>query len=346
MITTPVSDYAAAVRAALTDVPEPDRSELLEDLEDHLAEVAGESDEPLEARLGTPESYAAELHAAYLQRPDQRPVSKKKPRLLHRFDTRVAAFHTRMAERLPWYETARNDFRPAWWLFRGYLVAVAFWIFTTGDVFPFPTGILEFLILIIAVGASVALGYRMRAGRRRSSLPAFVALGIGLLAVFTFFGLMVQSSDDHGPQPFDSATPGFPGVPDLANIYPYTKDGTPLKDVLLYDQNGRPIQLDPDWYGYESITGAAPQIPNSYPLPICDPNDHYMDEPETPLIPFCPASNAGDSGATSPQLPSATQPPSAPPTEPTPNEPTASAESSPSSSPSASPTKPESSPTE
>jgi len=345
MITTPVSDYAAAVRAALTDVPEPDRSELLEDLEDHLAEVAGESDEPLETRLGAPESYAAELHAAYLQRPDQRPVSKKKPRLLHRVDARVAAFHTRMAERLPWYETARNDFRPAWWLFRGYLVAIAFWILTTGDVSPFPTGILELLILVIAVGASVALGYRMRAGRRRSYLLAFLALGTGLFAVFVVFGLMVESSD--GPTVYSSeADSAFSPNGDLANIYPYSKDGTPLKDVLLYDQNGRPIQLDPEWHGYQSVPGGAPQIPNSYPLPICDPNI-YMEEPQTPLIPFCPSSNSGDSRATIPQLPSSAPLPAAPPTESaTPDEPAASAESSPSSSPSASPTKPESSPTE
>ena len=341
MITTPVSDYAAAVRAALTDVPEPDRSELLEDLEDHLTEVAGESDEPLEARLGTPESYAAELHAAYLQRPDQRPVSKKKPKLLHRLDARTAAFHTRMAERLPWYETARNDFRPAWWLFRGYLVAIALWIVTTGDVSPFPTGILELLILIIAVGASVALGYRMRAGHRSYAL-VFTALGIGVFAMIFFFGFMLQGGDS-GPSPsYDEAA--YSPHSELANIYPYAKDGTPLKDVLLYDQNGRPIQLDPDWHGYRSVPGAVPQIPNSYPLSICDPNT-YMTRTETPLIPFCPDS---DSSAASPLPPSATQLPSAPPTAPTPNEPTASAsaESSPSSSPSASPTKPESSPTE
>src|SRR5947208_9576558 len=60
-----VASYASAVRAALAPLPEAQRESLLEDLENHLAEVAGESDVPLEARLGRPEDYAAELRSAY-----------------------------------------------------------------------------------------------------------------------------------------------------------------------------------------------------------------------------------------------------------------------------------------
>ena len=67
--TAHVTEYAAAVRAALADVPEPDRTELLEDLEDHLGEIAVESTESLTARLGTPEAYAAELRSAYTSTP-------------------------------------------------------------------------------------------------------------------------------------------------------------------------------------------------------------------------------------------------------------------------------------
>src|ERR1700694_657493 len=59
------SSYAAAVRAALAPLPESERESLLEDLEDHLGEVASESDVPLQERLGKPEDYAAELRTAY-----------------------------------------------------------------------------------------------------------------------------------------------------------------------------------------------------------------------------------------------------------------------------------------
>ncbi|HJU03296.1 MAG TPA: hypothetical protein VJ966_19030, partial [Actinomycetes bacterium] len=58
-----VAGYAAAVRAACADLPGPDRELLLEDLEDHLQEVAAEAGGTLEERLGRPEAYAAELRA-------------------------------------------------------------------------------------------------------------------------------------------------------------------------------------------------------------------------------------------------------------------------------------------
>src|ERR1700687_6391313 len=60
-----IATYAASVRAALSDLP-PEQSEiLLEDLEDHLREVATETGGPLTERLGPPEQYARELRAAY-----------------------------------------------------------------------------------------------------------------------------------------------------------------------------------------------------------------------------------------------------------------------------------------
>ncbi len=61
-----------AVRAALSDLPAPARDQLLADLEDHLAEVAAESEQSLTERLGAPEAYAAELRAAYGAAPGRR----------------------------------------------------------------------------------------------------------------------------------------------------------------------------------------------------------------------------------------------------------------------------------
>src|SRR2546429_1578515 len=60
-----VASYASAVRAALAPLPDAERESLLEDLENHLAEVASESDLSLQERLGPPEDYAAELRSAY-----------------------------------------------------------------------------------------------------------------------------------------------------------------------------------------------------------------------------------------------------------------------------------------
>src|SRR5438874_599821 len=63
-----VASYASAVRAALAPLLDAERESLLEDLENHLAEVASESDLSLQERLGPPEDYAAGLSSASTSR--------------------------------------------------------------------------------------------------------------------------------------------------------------------------------------------------------------------------------------------------------------------------------------
>ena len=50
-----VATYAASVRAALSDLPSDQAAVLLEDLEDHLMEIAAETGGTLTERLGPPE---------------------------------------------------------------------------------------------------------------------------------------------------------------------------------------------------------------------------------------------------------------------------------------------------
>ncbi|NUR87968.1 MAG: hypothetical protein HOY71_28110, partial [Nonomuraea sp.] len=102
-------EYARAVRQALAD--HPDREELVEDLDDHLAEIAAESDVPLEDRLGPPIAYAAELAAAY----GGRPTTSRRRRLLG--EVRASGWYRRMAAFLP-------ELRPGWWVLRGYVLAM------------------------------------------------------------------------------------------------------------------------------------------------------------------------------------------------------------------------------
>jgi PASTA domain len=59
-----ISEYADAVRAALCDLPPHQVQAVLEGLDDHLSEIAADGNEELEAALGTPEAYAAELRAS------------------------------------------------------------------------------------------------------------------------------------------------------------------------------------------------------------------------------------------------------------------------------------------
>ncbi|ANN19391.1 hypothetical protein SD37_29745 [Amycolatopsis orientalis] len=66
---TAVRVYLARVRSALADLPESEVEEILEDVRPHLAEMEAELGEAAKVdalieRLGTPESYAAELRAS------------------------------------------------------------------------------------------------------------------------------------------------------------------------------------------------------------------------------------------------------------------------------------------
>jgi hypothetical protein len=66
---SPAAAYVDAVRAALADLPADDLAEIVEDVRDHLDQVAAEladgaSAAALEERLGTPADYAAELRSA------------------------------------------------------------------------------------------------------------------------------------------------------------------------------------------------------------------------------------------------------------------------------------------
>jgi hypothetical protein len=131
--------YASAVRAALADLPAEHREVLLEDLEDHLAEIAAESDGSLEERLGNPEAYAAELRAAY-GIAEARPAAPSSSDILARVGTGL----TRLSRSRAWQEARRlnGELRPAWWLVRAYLLVIALAVFSghANAVRGFPLG--------------------------------------------------------------------------------------------------------------------------------------------------------------------------------------------------------------
>jgi hypothetical protein len=61
LATNGVQSYARAVREAMGDLPPEQAHEVLDGLDEHLAEIVAEGTVDLEAVLGSPESYAAEL---------------------------------------------------------------------------------------------------------------------------------------------------------------------------------------------------------------------------------------------------------------------------------------------
>ena len=181
-----VAAYATAVRTALGDLPADEKTALLEDLEEHLSEIAAESEEPLAQRLGAPEQYASELRAAYGA---ARPRSTKRRGGLQ--DLRAASA---WVSRSNWYREVRAflpSLRPAWWVLRAYfaVLVLASWFSHGTNLGPIPNpfssrGLLQVIATAVAIVVSVRLGQRGLARDRGVRL-----LGQGLnagIALFAF----------------------------------------------------------------------------------------------------------------------------------------------------------------
>ncbi|MDX3107801.1 DUF1700 domain-containing protein [Nonomuraea angiospora] len=259
--------YAQAVREALADHPE--RGELLEDLDDHLAEIAAESELPLEDRLGPPEVYAEELAAAYGDRPES--GGKR------RFDPRAWALgaHTRLMGQGPYrsFVGFLPELRPGWWVLRGYLLAMLL-LALTGEGGLVPPNLAGWALVAAGVWISVWLG-RARRGRLATGLMG----ALNLVAALTLFAGMVEAASYGGPEPthvvMAKPTPVWvdPASSNdgVYNIKPYGKDGTPLSDVYLYDQDGKPLTTNFEDFGYTVDRSCGEPILNRYPLPLVEP---------------------------------------------------------------------------
>jgi len=234
--------YLKDVAPHLAALPAEERADLLEDLAQHLREIAAEEGPPLVERLGPPEAYAAELLSSAGVATGQRPSVP----LLNRLTTIVES------GRRSWVgqELVRLSpvLRPAWWVVRAYL-AVSLLAAAQGvgaDAFPLPklfgNGFIGLVAILLAIPLSVRLGQRSPGGSGRLLL-------IGANLVLAFYGLSllddagaVHYIDASGPVSYDergclAAASGQP----ITNLYAYDSDGRLLDPVLLFDQDGQPV---------------------------------------------------------------------------------------------------------
>ena len=288
-----VAAYAAAVKAALSDLPAQERDRLLEDLEGHLAEVAAESESPLETRLGSPEAYAAELKNAYGA--GHTGTRQRFPRLRRRMRGALA-----LMSGWRFYHAVRDyipELQPAWWVLRGYLVVVVLAVMLHGDetIHPIPNpftsgGLLELIAMAVAIAFSVKIG-RWSTGREDGWSWALRAGNV----VVALGGLIALASMSTAPSWVDYQTAGMPDAyasSPITNIYPYTADGRPLDGVLLYDQDGKPISLKPGDYGvitdYPMADDGLP-ITNEYPLTQTGFDGSKVTPPRVAIPPVTPS---------------------------------------------------------
>jgi hypothetical protein len=270
MATEEIAEYAAAVRAALADIPDEDRAELLDDLDDHLEEVAAESVIPLVERLGPPEVFAAELRAAYGAGSD-RGSGRRPTAAWHAAVARGRSVHRRSLDHTAYREVVAflPELRPGWWVVRGFLAAMLVWNAVGWGLLP--GNPVALLTALLPIWLSVRVGRRTR-GRRPPGWGRGLLIVVntaGAIVMIAFFGHLQSVNVGSGGGTFESATPASASDSgDITNIFPYSKDGKPLHDVLLYDQNGQPLLADYGQDGEQLIQpcGGPPPIANSYPL--------------------------------------------------------------------------------
>lgn len=257
-----VARYAAAVRAAFADRPGPERELLLEDLEDHLQEVAAEAGGPLEERLGRPEAYAAELRASAGLPATGAGGRRGAGSWLE--TTWGAQQLGRLWRAVSTHPAGRSvldflpELRPAWWVLRGYLavqaVAVAASLLFQGVGLSFPvpalfdSRVLGLIATVAAVAASVALGRRRQAasGRVRVlTLAGNAALAVFAVMMVLELGANEASGDLYRPEYATSYSQPLSGLRsdgrEISNIFPFDADGKPLRNVYLVDQDGDPV---------------------------------------------------------------------------------------------------------
>jgi HAAS domain-containing protein len=272
-----VTEYLAAVRAALDDLPTTERDDLLGEVEPSLLDAASEAGGNVSARLGPPEEFAAELRAA---------AGLHVPAAAAAGEPHLLVLGRRLA-RDPRLRELRR-LAPIWWVLRGYLTVAAIAVLAGADwstrYFLVPhigTAWLGLLVILAAILLSVWVGLRTERSNRLLLL-ANVAVLAGAVPVASHFesrDVPVRVVQLTLYQPMRGLT--FNGAP-VNNLYPYSRSGRLLHDVLLYTGAGAPLNkaaaaVDPQrrvlW------TKSGKQILNAYPVRYFEPGTGQVAHP-------------------------------------------------------------------
>ena len=284
-VVTEQEEYLEAVRRALADLDPAARGELLEDLPEHLAEVAAEGEGTLVERLGPPEAYAAELRAAAGVAVAS---TKRSDRLAAGFRNLLGSLGVadRKVGPVLGYPRASEFLRllvPGWWLLRGYLVAMAITMLSGNSqpgLLPRLGGstLAATLLLAVCLLASIWLG------RRERRMPSLGRAGLALGGVaLVLFGMVVfDKADSYGGDyggPMAEVVSHNP-YDFVQDIYAYDKDGKLLSEVYLFDQDGNPIRLGDPYRCQESFEFREQPVPEvAVGYPYCPGRPPYQIAP-------------------------------------------------------------------
>ena len=298
-----VAAYLAAVRKSLADLPPAEREDLVAEVEASLVEAAAEGG-PIATRLGPPEEFAAELRAAA----GLHETASTAPR--SQVAERLSALATRIAHDRRSAALARlgRDLAPIWWVARAYFAVGGIAVAVGADWsrrYPFVprlgSGETGLLIIALAILASVWIGLRER--RQDQWFPRLAQVLNALIAIAIYPTVIaVTNAADASAVRVSSAPPQEAILPPglwnggvrVDNIYPFSRDGKLLHDVLLYDGAGRPIDIpsdrseDPDRRFV--VTNGNGLLLNVFPIRYYEPGTRRVERPnampyvELPLV--------------------------------------------------------------
>jgi hypothetical protein len=318
--------YVFAVRAALGDLPESLRDELLEDLPEHLAEVLADGEGSLTDRLGSPEAYAADLRTTAgfvggFPDPPGRTDQLKEMR-----DVALARLRVADVRLGPLFGAARaSEFlvllRPGWWVLRGYLAAMVLaWLLDDSGQ---PLGLLPRIggsepvaLLLLAAGVlgSIWLGRRSLRLARGPQLALYA--GSVVLVLVALGGFLEADSSTRGANYADVGG-SYPDSTydnphhDVEDLFIYDEHGKLITNARVFDEDGEPFRIgnaacyDEEGNYQEEVTRLTyPYCPERDPFrvpaasPSVDPAPSATVEGPGPV----PGSSAGVSPSASPSV--------------------------------------------
>jgi hypothetical protein len=282
--------YLGEVESELADLPSDERAELIEDLAMHLVALEEDSDgRSLAARLGSPADYATELRlaAGLPPRSTELPDAGRLAAGFRVIRKGTAAVRESQASREIW--SFLPQLRPAWWVLRGYLLVLLPRLRHVDSYHDFPVPALLGSHLVGGAAVLLAVVMSVMLGRRRLHRFGIVAvLALDLLVLGAAADLAQSAQARTRPHvTFISSSPGNPFVDSplitrqgpVTNILAFAADGTALTGVLLYDQDGRPLETgSQQWFPDECRRVLdAPRAVDGTGVPFSYPKQYVLD---------------------------------------------------------------------
>lgn len=250
-ITNPaIAEYVILCEEHLRDLPAPVAGQLRHDIEEIVTEVCGELDGAPQDLVGPPLRFVTDLRtAAGLAPPPAAIASSDAGEGDRRLRDRMRSLWEHRA--VQWVRHLAPELRPAWWVGRGYVLAVALGRLTGANLRPswllgflpywsaFGSRLLGLVAIAGAVYLSVEAGRRPLAGRQRALRAAASVIAVAFALVL--LGEARSWSDNHAyessylhypPAAQPRPAPTAPGQAALVTIgSSLTGNGAPVIDL-------------------------------------------------------------------------------------------------------------------